>query len=323
MENERMAILKMIADGAITPEEGSNLLQAISEPSVQSHKNTQQSNIQPNENRQQERPIMQKIETDAVSKRFENFASDLSRKVETLAKDMEPKLQKFTEVVVEGTVTVADKISKSLTTPTHTPKYSQSTQTYSSPPPTPISASGEKTFELKINSKDCELNINGLHGNVLLKGYNGDKISGKIYCQAKKNSASIEFMALGNKYSLNYNEDDFHSVSIDAYVPEYLFKHINVQTVNGTLSLATLNTEFLTVNNMNGNTDIQNTDCKNLSYESSNGSLSLINVHGENAKIENFNGSSQITNFDVCHLQMEAFNGAILMTTPNLTKFSN
>ena len=247
----------------------------------------------------------------------ESFAEEMSRKLGGFMRDMEPKLHKFTESVVEKTVGAADAISRSM---------SASPMPASSPRPSaPGVARGgiEKMFELRVPEPGGELSLAGLNGSVLVRGYNGDKISAKLYYVPKRPNVHIELMALGRKFYLHYDENDFERVCIDAFVPERMFDNIRVSTVGGALTVSSLTVSNLKLEGMNGDTELTGLAANNLIVECNNGALRLRDVSAVRASIENFNGSISALNTDVEQMKLSTFNGGVSVQMGGFRNFND
>ena len=336
MSDQRTMILKMLESGKITATEASQLLEALSTGDAENHEPHENRQNYSQTNRQDPPPRRQASEknnSDDFEQKIEAFGRNLSKKIGVLTKEMEPKLKKMTEVVVDVTATTADKISKSISQMTDSER--DTTRQYDtrstaprppspSRPPSPTSMTATaKTFEIIVNERDSELILSGFNGNVSLKGYNGDKITAKVYYKTRDSKASIDLIKLGNKYVFDYQQENFKEVSIEAYIPEFMFSQITVETINGNLSLHTLKVGDLLIKNLNGNTDLSDLNCGKIDYESSNGSLDITNVVSQKATFENFNGRISIKGIDVEHLQIESFNESIIMNVLNLANFNN
>ena len=248
---------------------------------------------------------------------LDDFANDLGMKFDTFAKDMEPRLQKLAETVAEKTANMAEAISKSLNSPSGG---------YRGPAPSfsgNVKNSFEKNFELKVEAGYCELNLSGLNGDIMVNGYNGDKITAKVYYRPKVHGASIELMKLGDKYYLNYDEDAFEFVAIDAYVPESLFKDIKLETVNGSAYVSTIAAEYFTINAINSRTELKNIHARNIKADCGNGPVTLLNITGENASIELFNGNINATSLDISNLKLSSSNGPVNINIDYFKLYNN
>ena len=317
--NEKMMILKMLEEGKITAAEAARLLESV-EPENRQEKQTVKPAPAPPAAKPAPPPVSVRTEprdnrqTPPPAGGFDEFTGDLSKKFEQFARDMEPKLYKLTETVAEKTSAVADKISKSLsqTPPRETPGVKKS-----------YSNMEERSFESFVTPGYNELSLSGLNGDVLIKGYNGDKISARIYYKTKKPGAYIDIIQLGTKYFLNYEEDEFEKVSIDAFVPETMFNNINIQTINGQLSVSSLRAENCVFVNTNAATEIKDIDVSNFKIECSNGALRLENIRGSSGKAENFNGSVQGTAIDVANLELISQNGSVGINIASFDRYSD
>lgn len=353
MSNEKMMILKMLEEGKITAEEASRLMDAAgtgktepknqyksenrsNEPAGNTNSGSYNNSTYSNQSSQSQNNYGGQSghysgsygggnNRNYSGQSFDDFANELGRKFDTFAKDMEPKLQKFTESVVEKTASFADSISRSLSQPdSHSGGYYQ--KPYGTrPAATPHYGSNvlEKNFEMLVTPGYCELNLGGINGDVIVNGYNGDKITAKVNYKPKFHAAQIELMKLGDKYYLNYNEDEFEFVTVDAYVPEKLFKNIRIETVNGKIAISTIITDSLTVNGINVKSEIKNISAENFTMDTSNGETILFNVNGRFAKVETFNGAVNTTAVDVENLSLSASNAQIIMNIDYFNRFND
>ncbi len=295
MESDKLLILKMLEEKKITAEEAAKLLESVgggkATKKVYNHDN--------NTNR----PNSQEGQS------IDDFTSDMAKKFDNLAKDLEPKIHSLTKVIAQKTADAADKLSKTLqnyqeseikTPPPRTAPPRPETRTYG--------PGKEKTFEMVVSGNENQLNLSSLNGDVFIKGYNGDKITLKLFYKSRKNSDDIEFVKLSNKYLLNYNEDDFETVSLDIFLPEKLFSNLIIDTNNGKISVSTVVCEYLIINNLNGSTALKDINCQNMKIDCNNNNLSLENIKGKIAKVENYNGSLNLTNLDVEKVKIDSFN---------------
>jgi len=356
MPNEKLMILKMLQDGKISASEAEKLLEAASHeepkssyyasggnsstgsPSSYSSSSGNSNNYRSSGSSSDYTPPPSSHsgyasnahnrpqgEGSRSSSGSDSFANDLSKKFDAFARDIEPKLQKFSETVVEKTAGIADKISKSFDESFRPPP---APRTPHSPPPRSSASSShqdgqEKRFELFVDSGYNELNIAGLNGDVLIHGYNGDKITATVYCKPKRINVPLSLMRLGNKYFLNYDDDDFDKVSIDAYVPESLFNVITINTINGLLDVSTLIADTITLNNSNGKTKLQSLDADFLKTECNNGRLNIEIVKAKNARIENFNGAIDVLDIDSANLKLTSVNGGIVINMSQFAAFDD
>jgi len=320
MPNEKLMILKMLEEGKINAKEAERLLEAAGredskssyyayggqqqQPSSGSYSSSEQpytGNAGNNPYRGASRP----------SGGYDSFAGELSRKFDAFARDLEPKLQRFSETVVEKTADIADRISKSLE------------DSMRSSSPAPHHDGQEKRFELFVVPGYNELNIAGLNGDVLIHGYNGDKISASVFCKPKRLNAPLSLIRLGNKYFLNYDDDDFDKVTVDAYVPDSMFNIVTINTINGTLDVSTLSADNMSLSNSNGPTKLQSLTADFIKAECNNGRLNISMAKAGNARVENFNGSIDVLDLDSANLKLTSVNGGIVVNMSQYAAFND
>ena len=345
MSSEKMHILKMLEEGKINSDEAARLLQSVgtgrsTEPQqTQSYNagHTTNSSHMPNQNsgsygRQSGGYAQSDSYTQSgnsqygngrssgagTSTGFDDFATDLRRKFEVLAKDMEPKIQRFVGTVAEKTADVADRISKNINEPEpyrSTPRTSGAQPQPSRPAPAATHTSGisPRSFELRVEPGYNELNLKAHNGDISITGYNGDKITVNIYAKEACAGARLELMRLGSRYCLNYNESDFKTVSVEALVPDKLFSTIVVGTSNGLTNVSNITTEYFTAQSNNGGAAFRNIHAENIRIETSNGRLGLDDISAKNAHIEGSSGAVDANYLDAANLRLLSSNAGITL----------
>ena len=333
MQSEKMMILNMLNEGKISADEASRLLAAASDgsssasykppspsPRIVGHDPQRPHGHSPAPSPSPAAARSPHVPRANAPPVTESGFDAMGRKISEFVKDATPKVKEFAGKVVEKTAGAADSISKSLAgggkvEPSH----------YGSAParPASVAAGVEELLEIKVEHSNGELNLQGLNGQVLVKGYNGDKISAKLYTVAKRAGAKANLATLGNKYYLSYDENDFDRVCIDAFVPEALFQTIKASTVNGDLSVSTVSANYVFVENIGGNTEVVGVKSDNLHIESNNGTLTIKETAAHKATAENFNGPIAINKIDIGELKVNTFNGAIEMQIADFAAYDN
>jgi len=311
MGEEKMMILKMLEEGKIDAAEASKLLGTVGD-APSKPKRAQKSEKQTYEKDQSGHTYEKECDRHPGNNQNApqgDFTRDLSKKFETFARDMEPKLQSFTKGVASAADTVADKISKTIGNTASAPYAREA----SKPPKPGYANTTERVFEYVVAAGYNELSLAGLNGDVTIQGYNGDKISAKIYYRAKKGAASIDIMRLGNKYFLNYEEDEFDKVCIDAYVPSGMFDSMTISTTNGALNVSAVSPANINIDNLNGATALKGVASENIKADCNNGALKLEDIKAANAEIESSNGNITALGADIKNLRLAALNGQINM----------
>lgn len=255
-------------------------------------------------------------------------SSDLGKRLDNFFSDMEPKLQRLAGTLVEKTAGAADALSRSLASARTTPGAAgaappkpQPSATRPGAPPAPRNRA-QRDFEVKVTELNSELIIDGKNGQVLLKGYNGDKITAKVYYTAKRGNPPIELMSLGSKYYLHYDENEFENISVDAYIPEAMFAAVRVTNTNGPMVISTVRADEARFENQNGDIEVTGFAAKNLMIETNNGQLRLKGLTAERLGVDNFSGTIAATDVDAAMLKMSTFNGAITLQTSEFAHYA-
>ncbi|MCL2215627.1 MAG: DUF4097 domain-containing protein [Defluviitaleaceae bacterium] len=338
--NEKLRILKMLENGQISATEAASLLQAVEGGGTAS--SSPPPFAPPPAHAPYTPPPAPLPPPPAASTgRYDGYATnnpgsgspsgidDLSRKFESFAKDMAPKAQRFMESLADKIDGAASRVSGAFTSDPHGPGGPTAAYDHGQshrPASKPFAPSGgvvEKNIEMAVETGGYnELSLNGLNGEVRVKGYNGDKITARLVYRAKKTGSSIEMVKLGGKYFLKYEPDDFHLVTIDAFVPERAFSVIKVDGVNSSLDCASLAASEMRFVNANGSTRLAGLSANNIHAESSGGSFNISNISATGAKIENLNGPMDAGELDIANLKISNYNSPLSMMMSKFARHS-
>lgn len=338
MSDERIMILKMLEEGKIGTDEAAKLLASIKEegeePKVE--QSTQQSNnnqTNNNNNSSNSSSGGSSINFDELGRTLGSISKDMAKKFGIFAKDMAPKLQNMTEVLVEKTASVTDKISKSVATPPRPvprptpPSASTAHRPTSKPvPPRPVNAvkgkTKEKSCEIIVTSSYAnELYITSKNGTVYIKGYNGDKITAKL--NYISNSDNIEIAQSGDRYYLDYDDSEFSSVSIEAFVPEKLFKRLHIIGNYSKVSLDGMGSEEIIVETMMETINLKNLGSNYIKAVTDKADVLLDNIISGSLEIITANGKIDAISLDVQKLKLETDNSPINYKAFTLKSYTN
>ena len=337
MQNEKLRILKMLENGQISADEASRLLQSVDGPGVPTPPPMPQTPPpMPHPPTPSSPPPRSAYDgpgnngrppagTHPTSPAGPSALDDLGRKFEHFARDMAPKMQKFAEAAVGAIAGVTDKVSDALSSAStsaprhgHSPAPSTGGQHHrpgSAPRPAAPAPAGGVTVEniekLVEAGTHNELSLSGLNGEIRIKGYNGDKITARLSYRAKRAGAPIELVKLGGKYFLNYESDDFHQVSIDAYVPERAFGILKLDGINCHVDCSSMVANDMRINNENGTLTLSALSANNITAENGNGRFTIANIAAENASFENIGGQVEATEVDVANLKLTNYNAPV------------
>lgn len=322
MSNEKIMILKMLEEGKIGADEAAKLLAAINddkEEPAQKEIEPQTNNSQNNKN-----TADRNIKFDELSRSLGTLSRGVAKKVGVFAKEMTPKLQTITETLVEKTVEVTDKLSKSIATPTPPPAARTSTE-YKTPPTRPASTgtyrSNEKSCEIAVMpSSSNELYISAKSGIVYIKGYNGDKITAKITYKAT--TSNIDLCCSGNRYYLDYDDSEFSSVSIEAFVPEVLFNRVHLVGKSSKISIDGISANEILLETTSAAIHIKNLQSNYIKAITDNGEVSLEGITSKSVEVITANGKIDATQLDVSQLKLETDNAPINYKVNDLKKFT-
>ena len=345
---EKMAILKMLEEGKISPEQAAELIKAVG-ASADAAGPTPGPDPRANSRRTAHTPPpshggsghTHRTPDDSPRQNYsggrppgehkglglDEFAMEMRDRFGELAKEWEPKLKSFAGQVAEKTADLAERVAKATETK---PSSHSSGGGFSSEPRSSVShgASGafgatvERTFELGVGGVSNELVLAGQNAPVTIKGYNGDKISAKISYRPRRPDADVSLVSHGNKYILNYDDTAIHALAIDAYVPEGLFRTVRVSTNNAPLHVSNIRANSFTASSTDNKIDLQNIVSDMGVIDATNGIISASDLDIENMKLETSNAPinlnmSNYAKFSEYTWQVETSNGRIFANVPS------
>lgn len=341
MSDEKIMILKMLEDGKIGAEEAAKLLAAVNDeepkkkamPNLEKSQNTTYNSNDNNSNNSNDNlntaSTGSKVNFDEFGRTIGNISKNMAKKIGVLAKEMAPKIQNVTENLVEKTVEVTDKISKSVATPPPRPS-----RPVTPPPARPVTPPARTTTPVskgRIREKSCEISVSGTlnefyviskNGSIFIKGYNGDKITAKL--SYTSNTDNIDLTQSGNRYYLDYDENAFSSVSIEAFVPDKLFKRIQLEAQNSKISLDSMSCPEIVAETDCFELNLKNISSNYIKATTDKGNIELNNIASDTLDAITATGKINATALDVKKLKMETDNSPIdykLFSLRNYTEY--
>lgn len=330
MSDEKMMILKMLDEGKIGAEEAAKLLAAINgentkktipnTPNFEKENTTYKSN-----DSNQNSNASNSARFDEFGRAIGNISKNMAKKLGVFAKEITPKIQNVTENLVEKTVEVTDKISKSVATPPPKPvKPTKPVNTVSTvTPAVQRGKTREKSCEIVVNGTLNEFNVITKNGSIFIKGYNGDKITAKL--NYISNTDNIQLTQSGNRYYLDYDENSFNSVSIEAFVPDKLFKRMQLTAQNSKLNLDSVSCSEIVVTTDNLELNLKNISSNYIKATTDKGNIELNNIATDSLDAITATGKITAESLDVQKLKMETDNSPInykLFSLRNYTSYT-
>jgi len=240
---------------------------------------------------------------------------------------MAPKAQKFMETIASKIDGAAERVSGAFSSGSPGGSYSGQPHRPSAPSKSYTPAGGvvEKNIEMAVDMGGYnELSLSGVNGEIRVKGYNGDKITARLVYRARNaGAAHIEMVKLGGKYFLKYEPDDFHLVTIDAFVPERAFSVVKIEGINSLVDCASLAANEMRIVNANGCTRLAGLAANNIVAESSGGNFMVSNITAEHATIENLNGPMDTDELDIANLKLSNYNSPLSMIMSRFARHSD
>ena len=294
--DEKMKILKMLESGSITSQEAAELLSAVGSAPRAGAKHTERPNSNDNG-----KPVEVKGEDKHIG--LDLITGEVKERLGTLAKELEPRLIGLAGKVAEKTAELADKMAKSASETLATPS-SMSAPEREYTPALLGPHETELSFDISLPPSCKSLSLLALNAPLIVRGYNGDKITARVRFLAHTATAQPTLSATESRCALNYDPSDFKFVSIDAYVPSSKFTHARMQTTNAKLSISGIAID-------------------NITAECTNAPMSLTDITASCGKFENINAPIQTSNLDVKELSIYTSNAPINFGTISYNSYSS
>lgn len=290
MSEEKKMILNMLKEGKITDEEALKLLEAIG--------NKDKDN--------------QKDELDSQEKKFEksanNFVSKIISGVDSFINKVEDTLSNVNLDIDKGSINFGYD------------SFNQST---------------ERIFSLNELSYDSIININNTNGKIDIMEW--DKDYGELKALIKYNDKNInedfEFIIekivdneisyeVNNSKSFANSNKDF-KVNLELYLPKIKLDKINLDTINGKVTIKGIEANSLSADTVNGSIKCISNTISKLKIDSVNGKFDLVGGIYDDLDIDLVNGKVNISELNSKETNIDNMNGLIhineiLSSTSNL-----
>lgn len=259
MSDDKVQILKMLEENKITAEEAQRLLSAS-------------------------KPQTKASESNFSMKNLDGFINSMGRKMGKLKDKAVPMINDVVEVVKEKSADCIEVISASLNSDT-----SEGGNT---------KPSHFKEVDLQVD-KGADICFIAKKGNINLIGYNGNKVSGKVYFKSRNSSCDIDIVNEADKICTKFDDDNFDSIFIDVIIPFDFFNKIELYNIKGNIVVENLKCSDFKAENEGGKIAIKNVTSKIGSIENNNSNLFIDYSDTDNDtkqdwNIEVNNGSAEI-----------------------------
>ena len=314
---EKLMILNMLGDLKITVGEAQRLLQALN---GNERENFESARDESTRRARSNTNGANGIESENIG--FDGIANNISKKIEVLAKDFEPKLKEVTGILVNATSKAKDVAFNKLSKMVAEEQQSRGSTAGRSTAGTVVRGDlKENAIEVRVTDNNSELNITGMNGAMSIKGYNGDKISVKVCYKERRENAKIDVMKLGNKYILSYDENEFEFVRVEGYVPEKMFEYVKIINSNAGVEIDNIQTNEIIVEGSNGQMKVENVKAKRGFIDNANAGISGSNLEIEELRLTNFNSLIRICNngfrsFKEYNWEVETSNSSLELALP-------
>ncbi|WP_317366801.1 DUF4097 family beta strand repeat-containing protein [uncultured Tyzzerella sp.] len=181
-----------------------------------------------------------------------------------------------------------------------------------------------KEFNFTLNNINNTLDLKSLNGEMVLKGYNGNKLTLKAIYIPKDINSTVDFYTTDNqKYIFTFMEDKFEKVSIEILVPKKHFDSILISNINSNFSLDAINFKNVVCDTTNSNGIIENCEGENININNVNGKLIIRNIKANSLKVCNINNYVKLNNIDIKNVSIDVLNGEIDVINDYLNLFDD
>ncbi len=286
MSNEKIKILKMLENGEITADEASKLLSALEGKSFYTSTNNNNNNNNNSNNN-----------NNGSSIDFNKILNKITSTTQVLAKK--------TSQIYNGLEKEFKGIFKNINTSSNKSNIC-------------------KEFNIDLTDVNNTLDVKSLNGEMVLKGYNGDKLTLKAIYIPKDINANIDFYNTDNKkYIFTFREEIFEKVSIEVLVPKKYFDTICVGGLNSNFSLDSLNFKNIISDTTNCNGIVENCEGNDININNVNGKLIIRGIKSDNLKVCNINSYVKLKNIDIKNVSVDVLNGEIDVVNDYLNLFDD
>lgn len=285
--NEKMKILKMLENGDITADEAAKLLSILEDKDVKKSKGTK---VFESNNNNNTSSSGYSIDISNVKNKIFNVTNKITKTTSSIYKGIEKEVKNFVSNINIST-NKGDLV---------------------------------KEFNFLLSGEDNILDFSSINGELVLKGYNGDKLTLKVVYLPKNNDANIEIYKTENKkYKLAFEKELFSKVSIEALIPRKYIKTIFLSAMNTNFSVDNVMIEELFCETENSNGILENVQGKNVNINNSNGKLIIRNVSLDSLKVLNLNHYVNFSNVDIKDLVVDVLNGKITLVNDYFNLFED
>ncbi len=192
-----------------------------------------------------------------------------------------------------------------------------------------IAPSRDSNTEDKLGIKEeAEIVLLGKNGSIIIKGYEGDHIKVQVRSVpnakgTKKMDGSIPLIQKDNKFYLDYDQAEYKSVSIEAWIPQKTYHSIKAQSSNGTIDIKRVAAEGISLQSSNARIIAEGLKSSELDIQTSNARVNLEDIVADEVKLKTSNGSVHMKAVDSSIQKISTSNSSVQvgMKEKNFTRF--
>lgn len=351
MDEEKMAILKMLEEGKITSEEALLLLEALEGEQKQNRSSNagkikfEKADINGDEEgnederddeNDEENTIKDKVNDEI--KKWKNMDNDFEEKMEQLSRlgeEIGEKMGKLGEELGERIGNLGESIGEKAASLAE--RFVE--KFFNNPMGKPAGHELSVTKTWNNIPDGLNLEVDGINGKIELYTYDGTemkvelkwgiKSNAKADVRVEPNGDSLPGIKVGNR--LDSLEKPYFSIGYDATVVKYLsvviwlpdkdYNQINLNTSNGKICVTKLTCKNLDAKSSNGKIEVLNTASDEVRCITSNAKVLLESLHAPYIFVKTSNGKIECINSELGDISFTTSNGGI--TVDNLRVIEN
>lgn len=332
MDDEKMAILKMLEEGKITSEEALLLLEALEGE----HKQSQQKDQEKEDDEEDGDENEIKYRIDDEIKKWKNLKwksrdNDFEDKMEQLSKlgekmgKLGEDLGKLGEDLGEKMGLLGESIGEKAAS--FAEKFVEKFFNSSFGRPNGQELSAVKTWN---NIPDgLNIDVNGINGKIEFNVYDGEEMKvelkwgikpgSKVNVKVDQNVDSLPGLKIVNSlnsmdkpyFSIGYDADIVNFLTVILWLPAKNYNRINLNTSNGKIYISRLACSGVEAKSSNGKIEILNSSSKELRCITSNAKVLLENVYADSVFVKTSNGKVESLNSELGDISFITSNSSI------------
>lgn len=173
----------------------------------------------------------------------------------------------------------------------------------------------EEVFKADI-SNVSSINLYSYNGNLSINTTPSNNFLITVSYRKKNLNGTFNLSNQNGNISLNYSENLFKNVHINALIPKTIFNKLSIGAINGNIFVQNILSQMIYCNSKNGEIFLEDINFNGINIDSLNVQSHLLNIKGENLNIKSSNGNTIIKNFDIENINISNISSNITLNDP-------